>query len=171
MDKSHKHNLRKEAHHKSVYTKLFHLRKAQKLEKDICGIRNQCNGNLWVPSAWLSTKVSSEFWHYSIFWFSVHLISSVAQSCRTLFDPMDCSMSGFPVHHQLLELVQTHVHQVCDAIQPSHPLSFTLYGLPFPSPGDLPDPGIESRSPVLQADSLPSELPGKALWKYCTIYT
>ena len=41
----------------------------------------------------------------------------------TLYDPMDCSTSGLPVHHQLLELTQTHVHQVCDTIQPSHPLS------------------------------------------------
>jgi len=48
--------------------------------------------------------------------------SSVAQSCPTLCDPMDCSMPGFPVHHQLPELAQTHVHQVSDAIQPSHPL-------------------------------------------------
>ena len=48
--------------------------------------------------------------------------SSVAQSCPTLCDPMDCSMTGFPIHHQLLELAQTHVHQVDDAIQPSHPL-------------------------------------------------
>ena len=46
--------------------------------------------------------------------------SSVAQSCLTLCDPMDCSTPGFPVHHQLLELTQTHVHQVGDAIQPSH---------------------------------------------------
>ena len=43
----------------------------------------------------------------------------------TLCDPMDCSMPGFPVHHQLLEFVQTHVHRVSDAIQPSHPLSST----------------------------------------------
>ena len=49
--------------------------------------------------------------------------SSVAQSCPTLCDPMDCSMPGLPVHHQLLELTQTHVHWVGDAIQPSHPLS------------------------------------------------
>ena len=49
--------------------------------------------------------------------------SSVTQSCLTLFDLMDCSMPGFPVHHQLPELAQTHVHQVGDAIQPSHPLS------------------------------------------------
>ena len=49
--------------------------------------------------------------------------SSVAQSCLTLCDPMDCSTPAFPVHHHLLELTQTHVHQVIDAIQPSHPLS------------------------------------------------
>ena len=48
--------------------------------------------------------------------------SSVTQSCLTLCDPMNCSMLGFPVHHQLLELDQTHVHRVGDAIQPSHPL-------------------------------------------------
>ena len=49
--------------------------------------------------------------------------SSVAQSCLTLWDPMACSTPGFPVHHQLPELTQTHIHQVGDAIQPSHPLS------------------------------------------------
>ena len=50
-------------------------------------------------------------------------VSSVAQSCPTLCDPMDCSMPGFPVYHQLPGLAQTHVHRVGDAIQPSHPLS------------------------------------------------
>ena len=49
--------------------------------------------------------------------------SSISQSCLTPWDPMDCSMPGFPVRHQLLELTQTHVHHVGDAIQPSHPLS------------------------------------------------
>ena len=49
--------------------------------------------------------------------------SSVAQSCPTLCNPMDCSTPGFPVHHQLPELTQTHVHRVGNAIQPSHPLS------------------------------------------------
>ena len=49
--------------------------------------------------------------------------SSVAQSCPTLFDPMDCSMTGLPVNHQLPEFTQTHVHWIGDAIQPSHPLS------------------------------------------------
>ena len=49
--------------------------------------------------------------------------SSVTQLCLTLCNPMDCSTPGFPVHHQLLEFTQTHVHWVGDAIQPSHPLS------------------------------------------------
>jgi len=49
--------------------------------------------------------------------------SSVSQLCLILYSPMDCSTPGLPVHHQLLELAQTHVHQVCDTIQPSHPLS------------------------------------------------
>ena len=49
--------------------------------------------------------------------------SSVAQSCPTLCDPMDCGMPGYPVHHQLPKLAQTYVHQVSDAIQPSHLLS------------------------------------------------
>ena len=48
--------------------------------------------------------------------------SSVTQSCPTLWDPMDYSTPGFPVHHQLPEPAQTHVHRVSDAIQPSHPL-------------------------------------------------
>ena len=53
-----------------------------------------------------------------------HLVqlSSVSQSCLTLCNPMDYSTSGFPLHHQLPELAQTHVHRVSDAIQPSYPL-------------------------------------------------
>ena len=127
---------------------------------------------------------------------------------------MDHSTPGLPVHLQLSEFTQSHVHRVGDAIQPSHPLSLPSQniwirfysfiakylqlpfyvlksispvrlfvtprtvayqaspslgfskqeywsGLPFPSPGDLPDPGIEPRSPALQADALPSEPPGK----------
>ena len=58
----------------------------------------------------------------------VFQFSSVAQLCPTLCDPMDCSTPGLPVHHQLLEFTQTHVHRVGDAMQPSHPLSS-----PFPS--------------------------------------
>ena len=50
-------------------------------------------------------------------------LNSVARSCPTLCDPMNRSMPGLPVHHQLPEFTQTHVHRVGDAIQPSHPLS------------------------------------------------
>ena len=53
-------------------------------------------------------------------------IGSVAESCPTLCDPMNCSTPGLPVHHQLLEFTQTHVHRVSDTIQPSHPLSSLL---------------------------------------------
>ena len=51
------------------------------------------------------------------------MFSSVPQSCPTFCDPMDCSMSGFPVHHQIPKLTQTHVHRVGDAIEQSHSLS------------------------------------------------
>ena len=57
--------------------------------------------------------------------------SSVARSCLTLCHPMNHSTPGLPVHHQLLEFTQTHVHRVGDAIQPSHPLS---------SPSPVPNP-------------------------------
>ena len=53
----------------------------------------------------------------------VYNISSVAQSCPTLCNLVDYSMPGFPVHHQLPEIAQTHVNKVGDAIQPFHPLS------------------------------------------------
>ena len=59
--------------------------------------------------------------------------SSVAQSCLTLCDPMNGRMPGLPVHHQLLEFTQTHVHRVGDAIQPSHPLSSPSPPAPNPS--------------------------------------
>ena len=55
------------------------------------------------------------------------IFSSVTQSCPTLCNPMNCSMPSLPVHHQLPEFTQTHVHRVGDAIEPSHPLSS-----PFP---------------------------------------
>ena len=83
----------------------------------------------------------SYFWLLFCFWSNPELklytssneeikvsqFSSVAQSCLTLCDSMDCSTPGFPVYHQLSELTQTHVHWVGDVIQPSDPLSS-----PFP---------------------------------------
>ena len=56
-------------------------------------------------------------------YFNTVQFSSLAQLCLTLCDPMDCSTPGLPIHHQLQEFTQIHVHWVCDAIQPSHPLS------------------------------------------------
>ena len=65
-------------------------------------------------------------WWLLIYWityiFSSVQFSSVAQSCPTLCNPMNRSTPGLPIHHQLLEFTQTHVHWVGDAIQPSHPL-------------------------------------------------
>ena len=60
-------------------------------------------------------------------------VSSVAQSCLTLCDPMNCSMPGLPVYHHLPEFTQTHVHRVRDAIQPSHPWSSLSPSAPNPS--------------------------------------
>ena len=60
-------------------------------------------------------------------------IRSVAQSCPTLCDPMNCSTPGLSVHHRHPEFTQTHVHQVSDAIQPSHPLSSPSPPAPNPS--------------------------------------
>ena len=60
-------------------------------------------------------------------------LNSVAQSCPTLCEPINCSTPGLPVHHQLLEFTQTHVHQFCDAFQPSHALSSPFPPAPNPS--------------------------------------
>ena len=77
-------------------------------------------------------------------WGFSFLLSSVAQSCLTLCNPMDCSMPGFAVHHQLMELAQTHVHQIGDAMQPfilCHPLLLL--------PSILPSIGVFSNESVL----------------------
>ena len=84
--------------------------------------------------------------------------SEVTQSCPTLCDPMDCSLPGSSSVHGIFPGKNTVARQ--------GPLSMGFSrqelwnGLPVSSPGDLPDPGIELRSPTLPAESLPSELPG-----------
>ena len=70
--------------------------------------------------------------------FSSVQFSSVTQSCSTLCDPMNCSTPGLPVHHQLLEFTQTHVHRVGDAIQSSHPLSSPSSPSLTPASGSFP---------------------------------
>ena len=72
-------------------------------------------------------------WHLNNMGFSSVQFSSVLQSCPTFCDPMNRSMPGLPIHHQLLEFTQTHVHRVSDAIQPSHPLSSPSPPAPNPS--------------------------------------
>ena len=72
------------------------------------------------------------FWGFGCRHYSVQF-SSVAQSCPTLCDPMNRSTPGLPVHHQLPEFTQTHVHRVSDAIQPSHTLSSPSPPAPNPS--------------------------------------
>ena len=73
------------------------------------------------------------WWLFTYFPFSSVQFSSVAQSCPTLCDPMNRSPPGLPVHHQLPEFTETHVHWVSDAIQPSHPLSSPSPPAPNPS--------------------------------------
>ena len=97
--------------------------------------------------------------------------SSVAQSCPTLCDPMDCSTPGLPVHHQLLEFTQTHVHWVGDAIQPSHPLSSPSPPVPqsIPASGSFPvsqlfasggqSIGVSATTSVLPMNILKGHLP------------
>ena len=68
-------------------------------------------------------------------------IRSVAQSCPMLCNPMNRSTPGLPVHHQLQEFIETHGHQVSDAIQPSHPLS---------SPSSAPNPSASEPFPMSQ---------------------
>ena len=83
--------------------------------------------------------VLSCFSHIQLFVTIWTQFSSVAQSCLTLCDPMDYSMLGPPVHHQLLELVQTHVHWIGHAIQPSHPvIPFSSCLQSCPASGSFP---------------------------------
>ena len=100
-----------------------------------------CQGKL-DPFIWAETLAQSHLlawmqlpslppsiWGTKNLWSCSVQFSSVAQSCPTLWDPMNGSMPGLPVHNQLPEFTQTHLHRVGDAIQPSHPLS-----PPYPTP-------------------------------------
>ena len=100
----------------------------------------------------------------------------VAQLCPTLCDPMDCSPADSSVYGVLQARIQDYT--VFSNNNNKYSVLLNNYSviiiiimegiLPFPFPGDLPDPGIEPRSPAFQADSLPSEPPGKTLsikWK------
>ena len=86
----------------------------------------------WFPLG-LTGLISTLFKGFSAFQIRSDQIRSVAQLCPTLCDPMNCSTPGLPVHHQLPEFTETHVHRVSDAIQPSHPLSSPFPLAPNPS--------------------------------------
>ena len=98
----------------------------------------------WKMSIQVFCLFGNVFFVFFFFFFDIELyilfiyfglvqFSSVAQSCSTLCDPMNCSTPGLPVHHQLPEFTQTHVHRVSDAIQPSHPMSSPSPPAPNPS--------------------------------------
>ena len=89
--------------------------------------------------------------------FSLVQFSSVAQSCPTLCDPMDCSTPGLPVHHQLPEFTQTHVHWVGDAIQPSHPLQSPSPPAPNPSQHQVPESSSSSQGISLKGWAVSAE--------------
>ena len=91
------------------------------------GLPFPSQGDLPDPGIKPTSPVNPSFQYCSV------QFSSVAQSCLTLCDPMSHSTPGLPVHHQLPEFTQTHIHWVSDAIQPSHPLSSPSPPAPDPS--------------------------------------
>ena len=94
--------------------KLVHLALTLAIPGDICKINGLFTLLLHLPNLCPIKEPSIQ----------IPSVQFSGSDYLTLCSPMDCSMPGFPVHHQLPELAQTHVHQVSDAIQPSHPLSF-----------------------------------------------
>ena len=101
---------------------------------------------MWDELRGYFTSLENDFhlWRFEIIWSSMIWapvmqqvssvqFNSVAQLCLTLCDPMNSSMPGLPVHHQLSEFTQTHGYRVADAIQPSHPLSSPSPPAPNPS--------------------------------------
>ena len=85
----------------------------------VCGVAQSRTWLKWLSS---SSSMEEKMENKTVLSSAQFQFSLVTQSCPTPCEPMDCSMPGFPVHHQLLETVQTHVHWVGDAIQPSQPL-------------------------------------------------
>ena len=104
---------------------LCFLFSSKKILKKVCWLKKKMIMTCINPKG--HVLGSNKFLHPSV------QFSSATQLCLTLCDPMDWSTPGCPVHHQLPELAQTHVHQVSDVIQPSHSLSPLLLPSIFPS--------------------------------------
>ena len=100
-----------------------------RIQSKLCHLMELLPSFLFFLPSFIKGVLKSSFFflHFSV------QFSSVAQSCLTLCDPMNCSTLGLPVHHQLPEFTQTHVHRVSDATQPSHPLSSPSPLAPNPS--------------------------------------
>ena len=127
--------------------KHFVIQKFHPLSKEECNLKWQwedifsCLAKIkrlitqWVgKDVWEQTPLYYQWEHCMKSYLAIsQSVSSVTQSCLTLCDPMNYSMPGLPVHHQLLDFTQTHVHRVGDAIQPSHPLSSPSPPAPNPS--------------------------------------
>ena len=94
----------------------------------MAGVYDDCD--MHVQGLWVGVTCTNKVLFLGLSGSYNDWFSSVTQSCPSLCDPMDYSTPGFPVHHHLPELAQTHVYRVGDAIQPSHPLS-------SPSPPDF----------------------------------
>ena len=125
-------------------------------------VRLQSMGSQRVGQDWTTNTFIISF---SSVQFSSVQYSSVTHSCPTLCDPMNCSTPGLPVHHQLLEFTQTHVHRASDAIQPSHPLSSPSPPAPNPSQHQSLFQWVNSShevAKVLEFSALASFLPKKS---------
>ena len=118
------------------------LNKADKERKvRVYGVRDEYKCHIW------KTKKTTIVLKGVVMKGKYHQFSSVTQSCLTLWDLMNCSTPGLPVHHQLPEFTQTHVHRVSGPIQPSHPrLS--------PSP-PAPNPSLQAMAKVLEFHACP----------------
>ena len=126
----------------------------EKQDEALCALEKQApeiaryHGSCWInPDSYIFSyikKIKIINWDTCSSWLS----SEVAQSCLTLCDPMDCSLPGSSFMES----------------------SRQEYWIGLPSPGDLPDPRIEPRSPALQTDALPCEPPGKPSWLAVNFY-
>ena len=140
-----------------------------------------------LPCPWDSPgKNTGAGCHFPLQYMKVKSESEVSQSCPTPSNPMDCSLPGSSIHGifqaRVLEWGAISCSVVSNSVSPSTIACQTppcmefsrqehWNGKPFPSAGDLPEPGINPESPALQVDSLPSEPPGKPLyWECCLVF-
>ena len=106
-----------------IFLKISIIHKKSQTPNTICLLPSQGVHSVNIINQWILPRLFVPKLLIQSQTVFAYQFSSVAQEYLTLCDPMDYSTPGFPVHHQLLELTQTHVHWVSDAIQPSHPLS------------------------------------------------